>query len=88
MVKTIAVSDDMYRRLKKARMPGESFSAAIKRRLEAKPKLSTIIGSGTLTREDWNETRKILEKSERSKLAFLGRYSKHPKDPRDSKSRS
>jgi predicted CopG family antitoxin len=71
MAKTIAVSDDVYRRLKKARMPGESFSATIRRTLDARPKLSTIVGSGTLTREEWTETKKILEKSERKTIEKL-----------------
>lgn len=71
MAKTIAVSDEVYKKLKKARMPGESFSATIKRSLEMKPKLSSIAGSRTLTREDWIETRRILEKSERKALEKL-----------------
>lgn len=71
MAKTIAVSDEVYKKLKKARMPGESFSATIKRSLEMKPKLSSIAGSRTLTREDWIETRRILEKSERKTLEKL-----------------
>ena len=73
MAKTIAVSDEVYKKLKKARVPGESFSATIKRSLERKPRLSSVVGSGTLSREDWSETKKILEKSERKTLEKLAK---------------
>ena len=73
MAKTIAVSDEVYKKLKKARVPGESFSATIKRTLERKPRLSSVVGSGTLTREDWSETKKILEKSERKTAEKLAK---------------
>ena len=47
MVKTIAVSDDVYKKLKKAGMPGESFSSIIRRNLERRPKLSELAGRRT-----------------------------------------
>lgn len=65
MAKTIAVSDEVYKKLKKARMPGESFSSAIKRNLEARPKLSSLIGDQILSPEDWATTRHFLNKSQR-----------------------
>jgi len=63
MAKTIAVSDEVYELLKKTKLPGESFSVAIRRNLK-KNKLSDIIGSGTITREDWREARPHLRSAE------------------------
>ena len=71
MAKTIAVSDEVYRKLKKARMPGESFSSTIKRTLEMRPKLSDVVGSRTLSREDWKEAQQVIKKSERKTLQKL-----------------
>ena len=65
MAKTIAVSDEVYKKLKKAKKPGESFSSTIKRSLEMKPKLSSIAGNRTLSREDWKEAKRALAKAER-----------------------
>ncbi len=65
MAKTIAVSDEVYKKLKKARMPGESFSSAIKRSLETRPKLSQLVGDQILSPEDWAKTRQILNKAQR-----------------------
>lgn len=64
MARTIAVSDEVYMRLKKARMPGESFSSTIKRSLEMRPKLSDIAGTRTLTKKDWREAQRALSKAE------------------------
>ena len=71
MAKTIAVSDEVYKKLKKAKMPGESFSSTIKRSLELRPKLSSVAGTKILSREDWIETRRVLAKSERRTLSEL-----------------
>ncbi len=60
MAKTIAVSDEVYDLLKKARMPGESFSTVIRRSLKRTTKLSDIIGTKTLSLEDWSEARTQL----------------------------
>lgn len=65
MAKTIAVSDEVYKKLKKARMPGESMSSAIKRSLETRPKLSGLIGDQILGPEDWAKTRVVLNKAQR-----------------------
>jgi predicted CopG family antitoxin len=73
MAKTIAVSDEVYKKLKKARMPGESFSSAIKRSLEARPKLSEIAGTPLLSLKDWTETQKELAKTERKTLEKMER---------------
>jgi predicted CopG family antitoxin len=68
MAKTIAVSDDVYKKLKKAKMSGESFSSAIKRTLETRPKLSEIAGSRILTPKEWNESQRALAKAERKSM--------------------
>ncbi len=60
MARTIAVSDEVYDLLKKAQMPGESFSAVIKRSLKRSTKFSEIIGSRTLSRRDWALARREL----------------------------
>lgn len=73
MAKTIAVSDEVYKKLKKAKMPGESFSSTIRRSLEMRPKLSEIAGTSILSSKDWTETRKALEKAERKTLEKLER---------------
>ena len=73
MAKTIAVSDEVYKKLKKARMPGESFSSAIKRSLEKRPKLSEIAGTPILTPKDWSEAKKALAKAEGKTLEKLER---------------
>ncbi len=57
MGNTIAVSDEAYELLKKARLPGESFAVTIRRNLR-KNKLTDIVGSGTISLEDWREARK------------------------------
>ena len=71
MAKTIAVSDEVYKKLKKAKMPGESFSSAIKRSLEMRPKLSDIAGSRILSQKDWNESQRALSKAETKSMREL-----------------
>jgi predicted CopG family antitoxin len=73
MAKTIAVSDEVYKKLKKARMPGESFSSTIRRSLEMRPKLSEIAGTPILSRKDWREAQRALAKAERKTLEKLER---------------
>ena len=63
MAKTIAISDVVYELLKKTRLPGESFSMTIRRNLK-KNKLSDIVGSGTISLEDWREARMRLISAE------------------------
>ena len=65
MVKAITVSDEVYKKLKKAKMPGESFSSTIKQALEMRPKLSVNAGNRILSREDWEEAQRALAKVER-----------------------
>ncbi len=64
MARTIAVSDEVYDLLKKAQMPGESFSAVIKRSLKRSTKLSEIIGSMTLSLKDWSRAKAELVRAE------------------------
>jgi predicted CopG family antitoxin len=63
MAKTIAISDEVYELLKKSRLPGESFSVTIRRNLK-KNKLADIIGSGTISKDDWQEVRAHLLSAE------------------------
>jgi predicted CopG family antitoxin len=62
MAKTIAVSDDVYELLLKAKLPNESFSDVIRRSLtKGGMKLSDIAGSKTISEEDWKKVLKAFE---------------------------
>lgn len=60
MARTIAVSDDVYKLLTKAKLPNESFSDVIRRALKKGMKLSDIAGSRTITKEDWERVTKAF----------------------------
>jgi predicted CopG family antitoxin len=64
LARTIAISNEVYELLKKSKLPTESFSSVIRRNLR-KGKLSEIIGSGTITRTDWEKAKKHLSAAER-----------------------
>ncbi len=64
MAKTIAISDDVYQLLTKAKLPGESFSDVIRRGMKRGVKLYEVWGSGTLTEEDWQKTKKLIKEAE------------------------
>jgi len=73
MAKTTAISDEVYELLKKTRLPGESFSVAIRRNLK-KNKLADIIGSGTISLDDWREARdRLLSAETRTSEKLSGR---------------
>jgi predicted CopG family antitoxin/predicted transcriptional regulator len=73
MAKTIAISDEVYELLKKSRLPGESFSVTIRRNLK-KNKLADIIGSGTISLDDWREARaRLLSAETRTSEKLTGR---------------
>lgn len=73
MAKTIAISDEVYELLKKSRLPGESFSVTIRRNLK-KNKLADIIGSGTISLDDWREARaRLLSAEARTSERLTGR---------------
>jgi len=75
MAKTIAISDEVYELLKKTKLPGESFSMTIRRNLK-KNKLSDIVGSGTISLEDWREARmRLLSAETRTAKKLTGRSS-------------
>lgn len=59
MARTIAISDEVYELLRKSKLPGESFSAVIKRSLR-KGRLSDIAGSMTISKTDWEKARQHL----------------------------
>lgn len=63
MAKTVAISDEVYEMLRKSRLPGESYSAAIRRILK-RNKLSDIAGSRTLSLRDWEEAKAYLRAAE------------------------
>jgi predicted CopG family antitoxin len=73
MAKTIAISDEVYELLKKSRLPGESFSVTIRRNLK-KNRLADIIGSGTISLDDWREIRaRLLSAETRTSEKLTGR---------------
>jgi predicted CopG family antitoxin len=63
MARSIAISDEVYELLKKAKLPGESFSSVIRRNLR-KGKLIEIAGSGTISKADWKRAKKHLSIAE------------------------
>ena len=74
MGKVIMLSDDVYKRLKMMKGPGESFSDVIERLLKYKPKLSEIAGSKTITIKDWRrvkESLKVREKLDEERRKYL-----------------
>jgi predicted CopG family antitoxin len=61
MAKTIAVSDDVYELLVKAKLPNESFSDVIRRSIKKGMKISDIAGSKTISEEDWKKVLKAFQ---------------------------
>ncbi|MEM0313905.1 MAG: antitoxin VapB family protein [Candidatus Bathyarchaeia archaeon] len=61
MAKTIAVSDDVYELLVKAKLPNESFSDVIRRAIKKGMKISDIAGSRTISGDEWKEVLKAFE---------------------------
>ncbi|MEM2335934.1 MAG: antitoxin VapB family protein [Candidatus Bathyarchaeia archaeon] len=61
MAKTIAVSDDVYELLLKAKLPNESFSDVIRRSIKKGMRISNIAGSKTISEEDWKKVVKAFE---------------------------
>ena len=64
MAKTIAISDDVYQLLSRAKLPGESFSDVIRRRMKRPVKLSDIAGTRILSEEDWQRAQTVIRKAE------------------------
>ncbi len=64
MAKTIAISDDVYQLLSRAKLPGESFSDGIRRGMKRPLKLSDIAGTKTLSRDDWQRAQAVIRKAE------------------------
>ncbi len=63
MARTIAISDEVYELLKRAKLPGESFSTVIKRNLR-RGRLSELAGTSILSLEEWAAIKKELAASE------------------------
>ena len=76
MARTIAVSDEVYELLVKAKLSHESFSDVIRRSLKRGMRLSDIAGSRTVNKEDWErvvETFKLQRKmDEERRRQMLG----------------
>ncbi len=72
LVKTIAVSDDVHELLKRAKVPGESYSNVIRRGLKRSLRLSDIAGSKTITTEQWKRTQQLLKASDQLSRKKLG----------------
>jgi predicted CopG family antitoxin len=64
MAKTIAISDDVYQLLSRAKLPGESFSDVIRRGMKRPLKLSDIAGTKGLSTEDWQKAQAVIRKAE------------------------
>jgi len=64
MAKTIAISDDVYQLLSRAKLPGESFSDVIRRGMKRPVKLSGIAGTKILSEEDWQRAQTVIRKAE------------------------
>jgi len=62
VAKTIAVSDEVYELLKRFKLPGESFSDAIKRAIKRGGRLMDIAGTKTITKEEWELVEKAMRK--------------------------
>ena len=60
----VETSDEVYKKLKKARMPDKSMSSVTKRSLETRSKLSELDADEILAPEDWAKTRRILNKAQ------------------------
>lgn len=66
MAKTIAVSDDVYELLLKAKLPNESFSDVIRRSIKKGMRISDIAGSKTISEEEWKKVLKAFEPQKRA----------------------
>lgn len=64
MAKTIAVSNDAYELLSKAKLAGESYSDVIRRCMRRSGRLMDIFGSRTLSKQDWEEAEALLKRAQ------------------------
>jgi len=62
MVKTISISDEVYEKLKKMKLEGESFSDVINRLIERRTKISDIAEMNILTEEEAEKIEELLKK--------------------------
>jgi len=70
MVKTISISDEVYEKLKKMKLEGESFSDVINRLIERRTKMSDIAEMNILTEEEAKKIEGLLKelREERIKM--------------------
>ena len=71
MAKAIAVSEEVYTLLKRAKRTDESFSRVIKRSLKSISRLSDIAGSKTISVEDWKAVKNKIKKAESITISEL-----------------
>jgi len=62
VVKTISISDEVYEKLKKMKLEGESFSDVINRLIERRTKISDIAEMNILTEEEAKKIEELLKK--------------------------
>ncbi|KXA93233.1 hypothetical protein AKJ64_01070 [candidate division MSBL1 archaeon SCGC-AAA259E17] len=67
MSKNIAVSDEIYERLKREKKD-KSFSEVIEEKLDSGEKISEVVGSNVLDRETMEKVKKEIEKGSRGSL--------------------
>ena len=64
MVKTIAISDELYKLLKRLKRPGESFTDVILRSIKHSSSILDIAGKKTIPLEEWEKIKKLFEAKE------------------------
>ena len=55
MARNIAIADEIYEQLKNMKRVGESFSDLLRRLLKTRANLSDLVGSSTMTVEEWSK---------------------------------
>ncbi len=60
MARNIAISDDVYERLKRLKRKNDSFSDVIRRLLPPRGQLMEIAGTKTFTEAEWDEVERAF----------------------------
>ncbi|UJG41298.1 MAG: antitoxin VapB family protein [Candidatus Heimdallarchaeum aukensis] len=64
MAKNIAISDELYKLLKRLKRPGESFTDVILRSIKHSTSIMDITGKKTIPLEEWEKLKKLFEMKE------------------------
>jgi len=64
MAKNIAISDELYKLLKRLKRPGESFTDVILRSIKHSTSIMDIAGKKTIPLEEWEKLKKLFEMKE------------------------